>query len=100
MAATRGNYLRGAPQRPSITHDNGHLDQFKLRTPTWQDRSAYAKWRLTLEAAEAAQGFGPFEKTHMPDALAAYRHFMGRQENHGFSLTNDLFVTITAGKLQ
>jgi hypothetical protein len=77
MAATRGNYLRGAPQRPSITHDNGHLDQFKLRPPTWQDRSAYAKWRLTLEAAEAAQGFGPFEKTHMPDALAAYRHFMG-----------------------
>lgn len=76
MAKTFGSYKRGPATRPHITHDNGHLDKFKPRPPDWTDYAAYAKWRATLEAAEAAQGIGPFDKTHMPDALAAYRHFL------------------------
>lgn len=76
MPATFGTYSRGAPRRPAITHDNGHLDRFARRDPGVTDYAAYLAWQAILNGAEAAQGFGPFEKTHMPDALAAYRHFM------------------------
>lgn len=70
----------GAPQRPNITHDNGHLDAYdektkkgdpkwKERAPTWSDRAAYAKWSGMAEAGAAFK--------NMPDAVAAYRHFLG-----------------------
>jgi hypothetical protein len=76
MAETIGTYVLGEPKAPSITHDNGFLDKNKPRAPGVADYASYWKWRLILEAAESAQGLGPFEKTNMPDALAAYRHFL------------------------
>lgn len=77
MPVTFGTYTRGAAQRPAISHDNGHLDSFSRRDPGVTDYAAYLAWQAILNGAEAAQGIGPFDKTHMPDALAAYRHFMG-----------------------
>lgn len=76
MTATIGTYSLGPPARPPIHHDNGHLDAYRPRSPGLRDYAAYAGWQVILNGAEAVQGVGPFEKTHMPDALAAYRHFM------------------------
>lgn len=76
MAPTVGTYKKGPPERPNIVHDNGHLDQFERRDPGAIDYAKYAGWSLVMIGAEAVQGPSPFEKTDLPDALAAYRHFM------------------------
>ena len=65
----------GAPERPPIRHDNGHLDRFARRRPTAADRRALNRWRLRLHGGEAIQ-LVPFHGRRLPDALAAYRHFL------------------------
>lgn len=75
---TEATYRIGAPTRPTtITHDNGHLDQFPSRRPNRSDRLAYANWMMKLEGIEAVQGVPLAPKNDISDALAAYRHFMG-----------------------
>ncbi len=84
--ATVATYTIGPPQRPPINHDNGFLDRFARRAPTMADRAKYAEWGALLDAAEAAQGI-PFIPHHdLPDALAAYRHFLyGKGADRTFS---------------
>lgn len=70
------SYTIGPPARPAITHDNGFLDQFAPRAPTFADRASYTYWQGKLEAAEAAQNVPLMPHNDIPDALAAYRHFL------------------------
>jgi len=74
--ATVTSYQIGPPQRPPIGHDNGFLGQLPPRPPTTADRVKYAEWGALLEAAEAAQGVPLIPHNDLPDALAAYRHFL------------------------
>lgn len=73
-----GNYTVGPPVRPSnIVHDNGFLDgHHSARQPTRIDYVRLNAWRGLLEVAEAAQGVPGVPHNHLPDALAAYRHFL------------------------
>jgi hypothetical protein len=73
---THAFYFVGSPRRPEIRHDNGFLGRFKPRSPTWADRRHYAQWRGRLELAEGIQGVPGAPKNDIPDALAAYRHFL------------------------
>jgi len=73
---TLAKYNLGPPLRPNIKHDNGFLDKFPARTPTVAERAKYLLWRGALESGEAIQGVPFFPKNDLPDALAAYRHFM------------------------
>lgn len=82
---THARYFVGAPRRPEIRHDNG-FGQFPRRNPTSADRRRYAKWQGRLELAEAIQGVPGAPKNDIPDALAAYRHFLqGRGAARTFS---------------
>jgi hypothetical protein len=84
--ATVATYQIGPPVRPAIRHDNGFLDRFAQRTPTLADRAKYAQWATLLEAAEAAQGIPLIPHNDLPDALAAYRHFLyGKGADRTFS---------------
>lgn len=76
MPPTVGSYRKGAAARPHIVHDNGHLDKFAPRAPTATDYAKYAAWSALMNGAESAQGIWPGAKGDLPDALAAYRHFM------------------------
>ncbi|MES3151118.1 hypothetical protein [Sphingomonas faeni] len=79
-------YFVGSPRRPEIRHDNGFLGRFPPRSPTPADRRHYATWQGRLELAEAAQGVPFAPKNDIPDALAAYRHFLtGRGAARTFS---------------
>jgi hypothetical protein len=50
------------------------------------DKAKYAQWAALLEAAEAAQGVPLIPHNDLPDALAAYRHFLyGRGTDRTFS---------------
>lgn len=71
---TYARYFVGLPRRPEIRHDNGFLDRFPPRSPTWADRRRYAAWQGRLELREAAQHVPGFPD--LSDALAAYRHFL------------------------
>jgi hypothetical protein len=83
---TVATYQLGPAFRPTINHDNGFLDQFAHRAPSLADRATYARWAALLEAAEAAQGVPLIPHNDMPDALAAYRHFLyGRGADRLFS---------------
>ena len=83
---TQGIYHVGRPRRPEIRHDNGFLDRFPRRAPTAADRRRYAGWRGRLELAESIQGVPGVPKNDLPDALAAYRHFLtGRGAARTFS---------------
>ena len=83
---THARYFVGAPRRPEIRHDNGFLGQFPRRNATWADRRSLAKWQGRLELAEAVQGVPGAPKNDIPDALAAYRHFLkGRGAARTFS---------------
>lgn len=63
-------YRVGKPSRPRITHDNGFLDQC---TPTEAGVSDY----LVLGAWELAyRGADTLRSSELPDALAAYNHFL------------------------
>jgi hypothetical protein len=89
---TFASYRSGNPSRPPITHDNGFLDKFSKRSPTADERRKYNVWRMKLEAGEAVQGL-PLAP-HLPDALAAYRHFLGgsgktREINYERYTSND-----------
>ena len=64
-----GPFKIGAPQHPTINHDNGFLDSFPPREPTVGERLKLLEWRAKLEASEA---FRP----GLVDANAAYRHFL------------------------
>jgi hypothetical protein len=77
-----GRYRIGPPVRPSIKHDNGHLDKYRLHEPTADDRRQLVKWIAILEGSEAlcnAQT-GPYvpgcSGENQVDANAAYRHFL------------------------
>lgn len=74
MTTTIATYSVGPPQRPTIHHDNGFLDHCTRRSPSATDLAQYALWAAKLEAGEAAQGL-PLAP-ELPDALAAYRHFL------------------------
>jgi len=83
---THALYFVGAPRRPEIRHDNGFLGQFRSRSPTPVDRRRYAQWQGRLELAEAVQEVPGAPKNDIPDALAAYRHFLtGRGAARTFS---------------
>jgi hypothetical protein len=80
------SFRLGAPVRPPIHHDNGFLDRFPRRQPTAADRARYAEWRAALELAEAGQHVPLLPHNNIPDALAAYRHFLtGQGEDRTFS---------------
>jgi hypothetical protein len=82
MAVTSGRYRLGGPVRPSIKHDNGHLDKYPLRDPTVVDRAHLLKWIAKLEGAEAlcnartGQYVETCDREDLSDANAAYRHFL------------------------
>ena len=79
-------YEVGPPLRPTIHHDNGFLDDFPRRPPTAADRVKFAQWAAFLEAAEAGQNVPFVPHNDLPDALAAYRHFLyGRGADRTFS---------------
>jgi hypothetical protein len=83
---TVAHYEVGPPLRPPIHHDNGFLDRFAPRAPTWADRVRYAEWAALLEAAEAGQRVPLIPHHDLPDALAAYRHFLyGKGADRQFS---------------
>ncbi len=73
---THALYFVGSPRRPEIRHDNGFLGLFRPRSPTPVDRRRYTQWRGRLELAESVQGVPFAPKNDIPDALAAYRHFL------------------------
>ena len=73
---TLAKYNLGPPSRPNIQHDNGFLDKFPPRAPTVSERARYLLWRGALEGGEAIQGMPFLPKNDLPDALAAYRHFI------------------------
>jgi hypothetical protein len=90
--ATVAMYVVGGAVRPLIRHDNGFLDRFSRRPPTVGDRAKFAEWSAFLEGAEAAQGIPLVPHNDLPDALAAYRHFLyGHGADRTFSY--DRYVT-------
>jgi hypothetical protein len=66
----------GPPQRPAIKHDDGFLGKFAPRKATDEDRAQLRAWIARLEVGEAIQGIPFLPKNNLPDALAAYRHFL------------------------
>lgn len=79
-------YAIGPPTRPNIRHDNGFLDTFSRRKPTVRDHVEYARWVSRLEGVEAIQGIPFTPHNDLPDALAAYRHFLqGKGRDRVFS---------------
>ncbi len=86
-------YSIGPPTRPNIRHDNGFLDTFPRRNPTGSDRVEYVRWLSRLEGVEAIQGVPFVPHNELPDALAAYRHFLrGKGKERTFSY--ERFVSI------
>jgi len=76
----------GPPQRPRIVHDDGFLGRFPPRRPTANDYAELTKWIGRLEVGEAIQGLPFLPKNDLPDALAAYRHFLfGHGKDRTFS---------------
>lgn len=82
---TDAAYREGAPQRPPIFHDNGFLQNpnnpndpnpMPTRSPSFGDRFKLLQWKGILEAAEAGQSVSGVPHNNIPDALAAYRHFL------------------------
>ncbi len=69
-------YSIGPPTRPNIQHDNGFLDKFPPQKPTSADYARRAVWLAKLEGGEAVQGIPLIPHNDLPDALAAYRHFL------------------------
>lgn len=66
----------GPPVRPAIKHDDGFLGKFPARKPTAKDYAELSVWIGKLEIGEAIQGVPFLPKNDLPDALAAYRHFL------------------------
>lgn len=93
-AGTQATYKTGSPQRPNISYDNGFLQNSKnaadpkpiaTRSPSWDDRVAYAKAQLKADAALTAVNLGvsksltpdQFDKyLDLPDGISAYHHFL------------------------
>lgn len=77
-----GRYRIGLPARPSIPHDNGHLDMYPTSEPTVADRGQFMKWTAMLETSEAlcnaqtGSVIGLCNGEDLSDANAAYRHFL------------------------
>lgn len=82
-----GRYKIGKPARPEIVHDNGFLGVEKPRAPTKEDHEALSKWKRKLWLAEALCNNDMLRKPTsaltghcstggLPDATAAYRHFL------------------------
>jgi len=77
-----GRYRIGPPARPSIPHDNGHLDMYPTSEPTVADRGQFMKWTAMLETSEAlcnaqtGSMIGMCNGEDLSDANAAYRHFL------------------------
>ena len=84
MASTAATYRVGPPVPPKINHDNGFLDVCTPREASAEDRALFALWTTKLEVGEAVQGLPG--APDLPDALAAYRHFLfGNGEDREFS---------------
>jgi hypothetical protein len=84
--STVATYRIGPPVRPPIYHDNGFLDELPPRPPTRADRIKFAEWAALLEAGEAGQRVPLVPHNDLPDALAAYRHFLyGKGTDRVFS---------------
>ena len=84
--STVAPYEIGPPLRPRIDQDNGFLDAFPRRPSTAADRIKFAGWAAFLEAAEAGQNVPFVPHNDLPDALAAYRHFLyGKGADRTFS---------------
>jgi hypothetical protein len=77
-----GKYRLGAPNRPSIHHDNGHLGKYPKRPATMAERTQLLKWIAKLEIAESAcndhlnKYVKECKNENISDATAAYRHFL------------------------
>jgi hypothetical protein len=108
-ANTEATYQTGDPKRPNIRHDNGFLQNpnnpsdpnpISPRSPSWDDRLAYAKQLAKADAALAAVELGvpkwatpdQFDKyLDLPDGIRAYHHFLtGNGADSSFSY--DKFV--------
>lgn len=66
----------GLPTRPPIHHDNGFLDRYSSRAPTYKDYLKYSEWVAKYDAAVAVQGLPGLPHNDLPDALPAYYHFL------------------------
>lgn len=64
-----GKYMLGSAKRPLIKHDNGFLDQFKKRDPTFSEKAALLKWRAKLNGAKLL-------RPDLIDATEAYEYFL------------------------
>lgn len=101
---TRADYAIGPAQHPNIQHDNGFLQNPKdpndpvpqpTRSPTLEERKAYAKQVLKAEAGVlATQNHWPKGATpkayqqylDLPDGIEGYDHFLtGNGADHHFS---------------
>jgi hypothetical protein len=82
LTETSGRYHLGAPKRPNIKHDNGHLDKYPHEQPSLADRAQLVKWKAMLVASEAlcdARSGKHIDKCNgedLTDANGAYRHFL------------------------
>ena len=77
-------YQIGTAQRPYLPNDRGFADC--IRSPTPIDRGILTIWQNALEVAEAGQGVPAVPHNALPDALAAYRHFLyGKGKARKFS---------------
>lgn len=90
------------PTRPKILHDRGHLEKYSPRKATAEDRAELRKWIMRLEAGEAIQGVPFLPHNDLPDALAAYRHFLfgeGRERTFLYDryVQNDVSGSTTLG---
>lgn len=73
---TVATYSLAAPVRPQMNFDNGFLDQNARRAPTLGDHAMRKFWQAAVIAVETAQGVPFVPHNDIPDALAAYRHFL------------------------
>ena len=77
-------YTLGPPRRPDSKWDDV-TDSLAKHSATWSDDALFAEWRIKLEAAEAIQ-HTPLPHSDLPDALAAYRHYLfGKGADFTFS---------------
>lgn len=70
----------GIPSPPKFEYDNGFLDKFKMREPTYKEKLKYDYWRMKAAAARVL-------RDDLDDALDAYEHFL---DNTGSPFEFDL----------
>lgn len=83
--------IDGIPEPPKFYFDNGFLDDYKKRAPTYKDKLKYYYWEKKAKIARVL-------REDLDDALDAYEHFLGAT---GFPLEFNLEKYIkedTSGK--